>query len=76
MKRTSTLSVFATTCAVLLALSFLYAIGLCIYHGNLMYLRLWRNALTIAWIAAPVVLLFSVLVAFAINSFAKRRQGD
>ena len=76
MKRTSTLSVFATTCVVLLALTFLYAVALCVFHGNLMYLRLWRNLLTIAWIAAPVVLLFSAVVAFAINSFARSRQRD
>ena len=76
MKRTSTLSVFATTYAVVLALTFAYAVVLSIYHGNLMYLRLWGTLLIVACFAAPVVLLFSAIVALAINLSAKGREGE
>ena len=73
MKRTSTFSVFATTYAVVLVLTLLYAAGLSMYHGNLMYLRLWGSLLIVACFAALVVLLFSGVVAFAINSSSKGR---
>jgi hypothetical protein len=65
MKRTSTLSVFATTYAVVLALTLSYAVALCMYHGNFTYLRLWGSLLMVACIAAPVVFLFSVILASA-----------
>jgi hypothetical protein len=58
MKKTSTLSVFATTYAVALGLTLLYALVLSMYHGNLMYLRLWGSLLIVACFAVPVVLLF------------------
>jgi hypothetical protein len=76
MKRTSTLSVFATTYGVVLSLTLSYAAVLCIYHGSFMYLRLWGSLLIVACIAAPVVFLFSVIVASAINSSAKGREGE
>jgi hypothetical protein len=71
MKRTSTLSVFGTTYGVVLALTLLYAVVLCIYHGNFMYLRLWGSFLIVACIAAPAVLLFAFILASAMNAAAK-----
>jgi hypothetical protein len=76
MKRTSTLSVFATTYVVLLLLTLSYAIVLCIHHGNFMYLRLRGSLLIVACVAAPVVFLFSVTVASVINASAKGGKGE
>lgn len=76
MKKTSTLSVFATTYGVFLALTLLYAVLLCVHHGNLMYLRLWGILLVVAFCAAPLILLFAMVVSFLINLAAASRDRD